>query len=95
MHADLEAANGASICADYFFPCDKPGYNGIIALAICDSDSQFLADHVVDVKGAGAEHALGQVLREAKDGHIGDLRVKTDQETSITDLFKAVAKEHG
>ncbi len=27
MHADLEAANGASICADYFFPRDKPGYN--------------------------------------------------------------------
>ena len=28
MHADLEAANGASICADYFFPKDKPGDNG-------------------------------------------------------------------
>ena len=28
MHADLEAAKSASICADYFFPKDKPGDKG-------------------------------------------------------------------
>ena len=70
MHADLEAANGSSICADYFFPRDKPGDSGITALAICDSESQFLAGHVVDAKGASAEHALGQTSPEgpAEDG---------------------------
>ena len=51
MHADLEAANGASICADYFFPKDKPGDKGVTAIAICDTASQYLAGHVVDVKG--------------------------------------------
>ena len=51
MHADLEAANGASIGADYFFPKDKPGDRGVTAIAICDTDSQYLAAHVVDVKG--------------------------------------------
>ena len=51
MHADLEAANGASICADYFFPKDKPGDKGVTAIAICDTASQYLAAHVVDVKG--------------------------------------------
>ena len=63
-------------------------------MAICDSNSQFLAGHVVDAKGASAEHALGQILRDLrKMGHYGSLRVKTDQESSITDLFRAVAKE--
>ena len=28
-------------------------------------------------------------------GHYGSLRVKTDQETAITDLFRAVATERG
>ena len=51
MHADLEAANGASICADYFFPKDKPGDKGVTAIAICDTASQYLAAHVVDVNG--------------------------------------------
>ena len=50
MHADLEAAKGASICADYFFLKDKPDEAGITALAMCDSESQFIAGHVVDVK---------------------------------------------
>ena len=55
-----------------------------------------LAGHVVDANCASAEHALGQVLRDLrKMGHFGNLRVKTDQESSITDLFKAVAKERG
>ena len=66
MHADLEAANGASICADYFFPRDKPGDKGITAIAICDIASQYLAGHVVDSKGASDEHAVGQVLRDLR-----------------------------
>ena len=96
MQSELETAIGAPICADYFFPCDGPGDNGVTAVAICDSDSQFLAGHVVDAKGSSAEHALGQVLRGLrKMGHYGSLRVKTDQESSITDIFRAVAKERG
>ena len=64
------------------FPRDKPGDNGITALAICDSESQFLAGHVVDAKGASAEHALGQFLRDLRNmGHFGNLRVSTDQES--------------
>ena len=85
-----------SVLTNYFVPRDKTRDIGITALAICDSESQFLAGHVVDAKGASAEHALGQVLRDLrKMGHFGSPRVKTDQESSITDLFKAVAKERG
>ena len=93
MQADLEAANGASICADYFFPSDKPGEDGITALAVGDVQYQFLAAHVVDTKGAGAEHAIKQVLRDLrKMGHYGDLKVRMDQESALSDLFRAVAK---
>ena len=96
MHADLEAANGASICADYFFPKDKPGDKGVTAIAICDTASQYLAGHVVDVKGASDEHAVKQVLRDLrKMGHYGRLRVKMDQESSLSDLFRTVARERG
>jgi hypothetical protein len=28
-------------------------------------------------------------------GHYGDLKVRTDQESAIADLFRAVAKERG
>ena len=49
MQSDLDVASGSSICADCFFPLDKPGDHGITALAICDSESQLLACHVVDV----------------------------------------------
>ena len=50
----------------------------------------------MDVKGAGAKHAVGQIQRDLrKMGYYGHLRVKTDQESSITDLFRAVAKERG
>ena len=74
MQADLEAANGTSICADYFFPRDKPGDKHITAIAICDVVSQYLAGHVVDSKGASAEHAVGQVLRDLrKMGHYGQV----------------------
>ena len=69
---------------------------GVTTVAICDSESLFLAGHVVDSKGASAEHAIGQILRDlSKMGHYGSLRVRTDQESSITALFKAVAKERG
>ena len=86
MQADLEAANGASICADYFFPRDKPGDNKLTAIAICDIESQFLAGHVIESKGASAEHAVGQVLRDLrKMGHYGQVKVKMDQESSLTD----------
>ena len=95
MQADLEAAIGASICADYISG-DKPGEHGITALAMRDSDSQILAGHVVDVKGAIAEHAIGQVFRDLRNmGHRENLRVTMDQESSVTDLFMAVAKERG
>ena len=87
MQAELESAYGASICADYFFPRDGLGENGVTAVAICDSNSQFLAGHVVDAKRVSAAHATGQVLRGLrKMGHYGNLRVKTEQEASITDL---------
>ena len=96
MNSELEAANGSSSCADYFFPKDKPGYTGVTALAICDTESQFLAGHVVDAKGASVGHAIVQIMRDLrKMGHYGSLRVKTDQESSIADLFRAVAKERG
>ena len=46
--------------------------------------------------GASAEHAVKQVLRDLKKmGHYGDLKVKMDQESSLSDLFRAVAKERG
>lgn len=66
------------------------------ALAICDTESQFLAGHAVGSKGASARHAMALILRDLrKMGHYGHLRVKSDQESSITDLFRAVAKERG
>ena len=65
-------------------------------MAIVDAASHFLAAHVVDAKGARAEHIIKQILRDlSKMGHYGTLRVKTDQETSIADVFRAVAKERG
>ena len=46
--------------------------------------------------GASDEHAVGQVLRDLrKMGHYGQLRVDMDQESSLTDLFKSVARERG
>ena len=94
--ADVETIGGASVCADYFFPRDRPGEASVTALAVCDSASQFLAGHIVDSKGASAEHAVKQVLRDLrKMGHYGDLKVRMDQESSISDLFRAVAKEWG
>ena len=46
--------------------------------------------------GASAEHDAKQVLRALrKMGHYGRLRVNRDQESSLTDLFKAVARDRG
>ena len=46
--------------------------------------------------GASAEHAAKQVLRELRTmGHYGRLRVNMDQESSLTDVFKAVARDRG
>ena len=94
MQADLEAANGASICAEYFFPRDRPGEGSVTAVAICDLQSQFLAGHVVDSKGASADSAVRQVLRDLrKMGHYGDVKVRMDQESALSDLFRAIARE--
>ena len=96
IHAEDEATPHAAICADYFFPRDSPGAESVTALAICDATSQFLAAHIVDAKGASANAAIRQVLRDLrKMGHYGDLKVRTDQESAIADLFRAVAKERG
>ena len=58
LQAELEEAYGASTCADHLFPRDGPGVDGVTAGAMCDKSSHFLARHVVDSKGASAEHAL-------------------------------------
>ena len=58
--------------------------------------SQFLAGHVVDSKGASAEHIVQQVLKDLrKMGHYGDIKVRMDQESSLSDLFRAVARQRG
>ena len=63
---------------------------------MCDVASQYFAAHVVDSKGASARHAVKQVLRDLrKMGHYGDLKVRMDQESSLSDLFRAVARERG
>ena len=96
MEAALETSRGPLICAGYFSSRDDPGEPGVTAVALCDDDSQYLAGHVVDAKGASSESAVKQVLKDLrKMGHHGKIVVKTDQESSIIDLFKAVAKERG
>ena len=91
--AEEEAPLGASLCADSFFPRDKPGEESVTALATCDITSQFLAARIVDAKGASANSAVRQVLCDLrKMGHYGDIKVRSDQESSIADLFRAVAK---
>ncbi len=65
-------------------------------MAICDVQSQLLAAHVVDAKGASSDHAIEQVLRDLrKMGHYGDLKVRMDQESALPDVFRAVAKIRG
>ena len=64
--AELDTEGGASICADYFFPKDAPGKEGVTAVALCDQQSGWLAAHVVDNKGSGTKKALEQILRDPR-----------------------------
>ena len=69
---------------------------GVTAIALRDRDTQFLAGHVVDAKGAGPQNAVSQVLRDLrKMGHHDKVVIKTDQEAAIIDLFKTVGKARG
>ncbi len=49
--AELDAKNGASISAHYFFPKDAPGEEGVTAVALYDQQTGWLAGHVVDSYG--------------------------------------------
>ena len=72
MEVALETSRGPLICADYLFPRDGPGEPGVTAVALCDDDSQYLAEHVVDAKGASSESAVKQALKDLrKMGHHG------------------------
>ena len=94
--AELDAEGGASFCADYFFPKDAPGKEGVTAVALCDQQSGWLAGHVVDSKGSGTQQAVEHVLRDLRrTGHHGMIVVKTDQEAAIIDLLRAVAQQRG
>ena len=94
--ADLDAAGGESIYADYFFPKDAPGKEGVTAVALCDRQTGWLAGHVVSSKGSGTRAAVEQILRDLRRmGHHGKIVVKTDQESAIMDLLRTVAKERG
>ena len=71
------------------FLATGPVTKGLTTLAIVDTMSQFIASHVVDAKGGSAEHAIKQVLRDLRRmGHHGSLKVRMDQESSISDLFR-------
>lgn len=64
-------------------------------MALCDEDSQFLADHVVDENGESSESAVNQVLNILKKmggGHRGKTVVETDQDDLRCCLSKVVAK---
>jgi hypothetical protein len=63
---DINAEGKESICADYFFPKDAPGKEGVTAIAICDHKSGWLAGHVVNSKGSGTPEAVGHVLRDLR-----------------------------
>ena len=82
------------MCADYFFPKDAPGHKqGVTAFAVMDRASKFLAGHVVEAKGAGPHNAVSQVLTYLRNtGHFDKVVIRTDQEASIMDLLKSVAK---
>ena len=66
MEAASETSRGPLICADCFFPRDSPGEAGVTAVALRDDESQFLAGHVVDAKGASSESAVKQVLKDMR-----------------------------
>ena len=47
-------------------------------------------------KGASADNAVKQVLRDlTKMGHYGDVKVRMDQESALSDLFRAVGRASG
>ena len=51
---------------------------------------------MVDAKGAGPRNAVNQVLRDLRNmGHYDKVVIITDQEVSIMDLLRGVAKERG
>ena len=96
MQEELDKSQGPLVCADYFFPRDRPGDPGVTSIPLCDDISQFLAGLVVSAKGASCESAVGQVLKDLRNmGRHGRVVVRTDQEPSIIDMLKAVAKERG
>ena len=66
------------------------------AIAVIYRDTKFLAGHVVEQKGAGQQGAVSQLLKDLrKMGHHDKNVIRTDQEVSIIDLFKRVAKDRG
>ena len=95
MQQELDAAN-AHISADYFFPKDAPGHKGVTAIAVRDRETDLLAGHVVEQKGAGQQGSVSQLLKDLrKMGHHDKIVIRTDQEASIVDFFKRVAKDRG
>ena len=51
---------------------------------------------MVEGKGAGPQTAVSQVLRDLRNiGHYDKVVIRPDQEPSIMDLLKGVAKERG
>ena len=64
------------------------------AIAVRDRETQFLAGYVVEQKGAGQRGAVSQLLKDLRKlGHHDKIVIRTDQEVSIVDLFKRVAKD--
>ena len=65
-------------------------------MALCDEGYQFLAGHVVKATGGefrvSSESSFQESLEKVA---LQQYFVKTDQESSIYDLLKAVAKERG
>ena len=95
MQHALNASN-AHIRADYFFPKDALGHKGVTAIAVRVRDTRILAGHVVEQKGAGQQGAVSQLLKDLrKMGHHDKIVIRTDQEASVVDLFKRVAKDRG
>ena len=65
-------------------------------MAVRDRDTTFLAGHVGEQKGAGPQGAVSQLLKDLRNMcHYDKIVIRTDQEVSIVDLFKRVAKERG
>ena len=66
------------------------------AIAVRDRATKLLAGHVVEQKGAGQQGAVGQLLKDLRQMcHHDKIVIRTDQEASIIDLFKRVAKDRG